>query len=312
MATEIKAKYKSTEVELYAIGDLLFNNLRADLAQFVLKKAKYTALFVDGLDLLRTDAMALPDEEQRNGVHQILKNQLPGVLTPVKDNFNDLKGYIRDAWPNEDPKPRYEAAGLVKYNAIGESNWENVAGLCESMVQFINDGSVELTAPGGMVVTFLNKVKADRDAFKDVYDPFLSSRETGTARAAKINANNTLYDAVIEFFRDGVEMVFRTNDEAKKRYTFSVLKDLVSPPGSASMRVFGKTAADILLANRPVTIKKEGSAAITSTLGVDGIKVFENIDPGKYKGTVEVDGVLIEFEKEVDTGVNARVTVVAP
>ena len=200
----------------------------------------------------------------------------------------------------------------MKYNAIGESNWENVAGLCESMVQFINANRLKLTTPGGMVATFLNKVKADRDAFKNVYDPFLTSRETSTARAAKITANNTLYDATMDFMRDGVEMVFRNSEENKKRYTFSALKNLVSPPGSASMRVFGKTAADVALGNKPVTIKKEGSPAITSTLGVDGIKVFENIDPGKYKGTIDVDGVLIPFEKEVDTGVDARVTVVAP
>ena len=170
--SEIKQKYASTEVELYSITNLGINNLEADLALFALKKAKYTVAFVNTLRGLRTAAMGLPDEEQRNGVHQTLKNLLPDLLTPVKDNFNDLKGYIRDGWPGQDPKPRYEAAGLVKYNAIGESNWENVAGLCESMVQFINANTVLLTAPGGMVGTFLNKVKADRDAFKNVYDPF--------------------------------------------------------------------------------------------------------------------------------------------
>ena len=297
---------------MYAIGKMGIDNLKADIALFAAKKAKYTLIFVNGLYDLRTAAMGLPDEEARNGVHQILKNQLPGLVTPVRDNFNDLKGYIRDGWPDEDPQPRYEAAGLVKYNNIGTNNWENVVGLNESMIQFIADNTATLTLPGGMVGTFAQKVQDDSDAFDAVYEPYLTSRETATARAAKITANNKLYEAVMDFFKDGVEMVFRNDAEAKKRYTFSALKDIVSPPGSASLKILGKTAADVLLANKPVTIKKEGSAAITSTLGVDGIKVFDNLDPGKYTGTIEVDGVLIPFKKEVDTGVDARVTVVAP
>ena len=40
--------------------------------------------------------------------------------------------------------------------------------------------------------------------------------------------------------------------------------------------------------------------------------MFPGLDPGKYTGTIDVGGVPVAFEKEVDTGVNARVTVVAP
>jgi len=309
MATEIKAKYKSSEVEMYAIGELAFNNLTADLAPFAAKKAKYTAPFVTGLRGLRTDAMALPDEEQRNGVHQILKNQLPGVLTPVKDNFNDLKGYIRDAWPDEDPKPRYEAAGLVKYNAIGDDNWENVPGLNESMTQFITDNNATLDTPGGMPATFPTKVTNDATAFDNVYDPFMTSRETATATAAKVKANNKLYDAMAEVCKDGVEMVFRNDAEAQKRYTFAALKDLVSPPGASSLKIMVQNALNVPQPNLGVTIKKIGSAPITKQLDVNGIAVFTNAEPGKYEGTVDNNGTPVPFTKEVETGTDARITV---
>jgi hypothetical protein len=310
MATEIRAKYKCTEVELYAIAELLFNNLRADLARFVLKKAKYTTLFVDGLELLRTDAMALPDEEQRNGVHQVLKNQLPDLVNAVKDNFNDLKGYIRDAWPDEDPKPRYEAAGLVKYNAIGENNWENVAGLNEAMAQFIGDNTATLTTPGGMPATFPTKVTDDTTAFNDVYGPFLTSRETATATAAKLAANNTLHDAMMDVCKDGVEMVFRNDAEGQKRYTFTALKTIVSPPGSASLKVIVKNGADVLQPGKTVRIKKEGSPAITAITNEEGVALFENADPGVYEGEVDTGSGTVPFTKEVNTGTDARITVV--
>lgn len=310
--SEVKQKYASTETELYSIGELAINNLEADLAKFVLKKAKYDAAFVLALRGLRTAAMLLPDEEARNGVHQTLKNLLPGLLVPVKDNFNDLKGYIRDAWPGEEPKPRYEAAGLVKYNAIGESNWENVAGLCESMTQFISANSVKLKIPGGMPLPFGGKVTADGDAFKNVYDPFLTSRETSTARAAKITANNLMYDAMMDFMKDGVEMVFRNSDEDKKRYTFHVLKNLVSPPGSASLKVTVKNGLDIMQPNKNVTIKKAGAAPITLPTDVNGIDLFMNLTPGKYEGEVDNGGVTVKFTKEVGVGTDARVIVVVP
>ena len=207
--------------------------------------------------------MALPDEETRNATHQTLKSLLPGLTETCKDNFNDLKGYIRDGWPNENPTPRYEAAGLVEYNNIGKNNWENVKGMNDNMIEFIADNTAELTTPGGMPATFATKVDDDSTAFKDMYNPYLSSRETGTATAAKLKANNNLYDAVADFQKDGVEMVYRRDEAKQRRYMFSVLKDIVSPPGSASLKVTVKDALDVLVPDRDVKIKRPGEAAIS-------------------------------------------------
>ncbi|MFI5220372.1 MAG: hypothetical protein ACHQNT_12885 [Bacteroidia bacterium] len=309
MAEEIKAIYKCTEVELYSISELAINNLETDLAAFAAKKAKYTALFVTGLRGLRTTAMGLPDEETRNATHQTLKGLLPGLAEPCKDNFNDLKGYIRDGWPNENPTPRYEAAGLIKYNNIGANNWENVVGMNESMTQFIADNTAILTAPGGMPGTFAAKVTTDATAFGDTYSDYKTSRETGTARAAKIKANNNLYDAVVEFQKDGVEMVFRKDEANQKRYIFSALKDIVSPPGSASLKVTIKNALDILIPDKTVTIKKIGSAPIMSRTNAEGVALFASVDAGAYEGEVDNNGVPVRFTKDVNTGVDARVVV---
>ncbi|MEK6616981.1 MAG: hypothetical protein AABZ32_12910, partial [Bacteroidota bacterium] len=130
MAQEVAATYRSTEQELYAIAELGYNNLETDLAAFAAKKGKYTPAFLTALRLTRTQALNLPDKEARNANHQILKNKLMSTfLPPVLDNFNDLKGYIKDAWPSENPEPRYEAAGGTKYAKAAKGNWENVIGL---------------------------------------------------------------------------------------------------------------------------------------------------------------------------------------
>ncbi|MFI5219581.1 MAG: hypothetical protein ACHQNT_08835 [Bacteroidia bacterium] len=309
MAT-LRAKYtRCTESELYAIAELAINNLDADLALFAAKKAKYTALFITGLQTLLTNAKALPSEEERNGMHQILKGQLPGLLAPVKQDFKDLQGYIRDAWPTEDPKPRYEQAGLVSYNKIGDNNWENVGTLNQNMTNFITDNTATLTAPGGMPAGFAAQVGTNFTAFKTVYDNFLVTRETSTAAAAKVTANNALFDAMMDFMEDGTEMVFNRDEANKKRYTFQSLKDIVSPPGSASLTVTVKKGDDTFAATGTVKIKKEGVAAIMAQIN-EGLAAYPNLDTGKYEGEVVVDGVTKTFTKEVNTGTDARITVV--
>jgi hypothetical protein len=313
MAPVVRAKYQCTQDELYAIANLAINNLNSDLTAFAAKKAKYDAAYVTGRRALRTTAMNLPDEESRNGVHQVLKNLLPGLVNPIKDNFMDLKGYIRDAWPGENPVPRYEAAGLIKYNNIREENWEEVVALNQKMIAFVTDFAGPLATPGGMVVGFPTKLTGDRDAFDAVYDPFMSSKETGTATAAKVTANNTLYTGIMEFMKDGVEMIFRNDEDNKKRYVFAKLKDLVSPPGSASLNITLKAqGTNAPMNNITVTIQKDGGLLLTATSNAEGELSFLSIDPAPY--VVKVMGPLgvLILEKDVNTGVGARLEITVP
>ena len=316
MAQEVTSTYHCTELELYAIAELGYNNLETDLTAFAAKKAKYTAAFLTALRATRTAAMALPDEEARNVNHQVLKNNLVTVfLPPILDNFNVLKGYIKDGWPSEKPEPRYEAAGGKKYAKAAGKNWESVVGLNTSMQQFIAAHSAKLTTPGGMPASFVTKVNDDAKDFNDNYELFMKARETGVARGEKITANNLLHKELMAVLEDGAERVWRANAEKRKNYIFDTLKSIVSPPGSASLKVIVIKGDDTVAPNVPVTIKQEGATLATRSAGItlstdkDGVAFFEGADPGRYAGVVTVDGEKINFTKEIDTGVNARITV---
>jgi hypothetical protein len=316
MTTEITSKYKCSENEFYAIVEIILQNLTNDQPAFVAKKAKYTPAFIAGLQGQRTAAIALPDEESRNGVHQSAKNLLPGLVTPCKDNFNDLKGYIRDGWANEDPRPRYEAAGLTDYNDIGVQNWEAVLDLNEQMLDFINDAvnnPILITpGPGGAPATFPAKVLNDANAFEAQYNLFMVSRQTTTARNAKIQANNDLYDAIMDVCEDGKTMIYRNDSGGKKRYTWDTIKNMVSAPGAASLKVTGKHANDTLVTAADVEIKQTGKPAITVQL-VNGFALASNIDPGDYTGKIIIGGnVVATFNKDVNVGTNARIEVQVP
>jgi len=308
---EVKAKYHCTQVELYAIENLAINNLQGNLALFTAESTNYDAALITTLRGLRTAAMELPNEEQRNAVHQTLENLLPDHVTLIKKDFNLLKQLIIDAWPNEEPKPRWEAAGLNNYNNIGERNWEEVVELNNLMTGFITNAvnAGRLAAGGGMVAGYPAQVAANYTAFDVVYQPFLTSRETSTARAAKIKADNKLYEAGTKFRNFGVSVVFANDDENKKRYTFSSLKDIVSPPGSASMTVSAKRPDDTMVQDAVVNIKKEGEPAIVKNIVGGVAAIFANINPGDYAGTVVQSGVTTNFTKTVNTGVDSRITV---
>lgn len=314
MAEEVKAKYNCTQNELYAVLGLAVNNLAEDLDQFTAKSTNYDDAYVLDMRALIDAAVALPDEEQRNGVHENLKADLPALLEPIKQDFKDLQEYIRKGWPNTDPKARYEQAGLINYNKIGVANWEYVKGLNTNMSAFVANASnlALLTTPGGMIPTFVGGIATHYAAFKTKYDLFLSSKETATATAAKIKADNAAYTACMLFMTFGVDSVMRNNAEGQKRYTFSVLKNIVSPPGSAGLTVKVKKPDDTIVTNGTVTIKEEGQPAITVNINADGEGIFPNINPAEYTGYVTVAGVNTNFTKTVNTGTDARITVVVP
>ncbi len=319
MAEEVVANYHATELELYAIAELGYNNLETDLAAFTAKNTKYDAAFVTALRQTRTDAMALPDEEARGAEHEILRNKLVNeFLPPVLDNFNDLKGYIKDAWANEDPKPRYEAAGGTKYATAAAKNWEDVVGLNDSMTSFITANAVLLDDPGGMPGTFEVKVTTDANNFATNYAAFMQARETGVARGEKVTANNLLHEELMNVLEDGAERVFRNDAAKQKNYVFDTLKDIVSPPGSASLRALVLRNDDTPVEAANVTIRLQNAEdpgvvapPITVITDAQGVALFENADPGRYDGsaTSSEGSVTVDFTKEIDTGVNARVTV---
>lgn len=319
MAEEVKSIYECTELELYAIAELGYNNLEGDLAAFAAVSTKYTAAFLTALRKTRTAAMALPDEEARNVEHEVLRNKLvKDLLPPVLDNFNLLKGYIKDGWPDENPEPRYEAAGGKKYPKAAQKNWENAEGLNESMKKFINAHTAKLTDPGGMPDTFPPKVIADDGNFSTSYDLFMQARETSPARAEKVNANNLLHKELMNVLEDGAERVFRNDAAKQKNYVFATLKDIVSPPGSASLRALVLREDDTPVEGASVTIRLKDAELveivappITVVTDAEGVALFENADPGRYNGSAtSSDGtVTVDFSKEIDTGVNARITV---
>ena len=308
---EIPTTYNCTQLELYSIAELCYNNLERDLKEFVAKNTKYTEGYLAELRATRDVAIALPDEVTREAQHQTLGNLLKTkYLSSLLDDFADLKTYIKNGWPGEDNKPRYDSAGQTKFTKASDYNWDVAAGLAKSMVDFITVNSTILKSPGGMPDSFATNAESHKTAFDSNYAEFKKSRETGIASAAKVKANNLLDVQMKDVLEDGATSVYRNNLEKQHEYRFTTLKAIISPPGSASLKVFVERADDTMVVNQLVTIKTAGIPAVTATTNDKGVAIFDKIDPGIYSGTVVINSLTTKFTKDVNKGVDARITVV--
>lgn len=315
MLNEIRAEYPCTGQELYSIGNTIYDNVKGNLAPFTALKAKYTEAYVDGLKAKIATAKGLPDEELRNAAFQTSGVLLKGLEDKCCENFQDLKNYIDDSYARGLRKIKYDAAGAPKYEAAKSGNHEQVAGLNADMIAFlIAENTTLLTNVDGdpnMPAGFKVQVMLDSENFDTEYADFKLARQTTLDTNAKIGANNDCFEEIMRACDDGVRVAAKSADPAgmRKLFTFKTVKDLVSPPGSASLKIMCKLAADgSALAGLMVAIQAAGGAILSRTTDATGAVLYEDIDPADYNVTITGTGIPepITFIKEVNTGTQAR------
>jgi len=309
MAEEVKRKYTCSEDALYEITRRTIASLEHDLADFFAKSTNYTLLYVNMVKGLRTTAMALPNEDQRNATHEATRNLLPGLIEPIKANYKTLQGFIRDGWPTEEPNPRYEEAGLLKYNAIRQSNWEAVVGLQQMMLDFVAVPAnlAKLTSPGGMPAGFVAQLGTDYAPFDTAYTLFGNTIDTTTARNAKVTANNALTLECKKFMKFGVESVYRNNSGQQDLYTWSKIEEQVDG-GMAGIHLLAMNGeADVPEAEVECTWKPDGKEAVTWLTAKTGVGV-QMLEAGEGVLTVKKKGIhMISKRFEIDPGVKKQV-----
>ncbi len=169
MAKPTIAEYKCTKQELYSIAETIYNNLSDNLAAFTAYKTKYNAAYVTALRANRTTAKNLPDVEARNTVSETNRLELIPLAQACTDAFQMLKGYINDAFPEEQHSTKYDAAGQTKYAAATRQNWEELSGMNSSMNSFISTNLTVLTTKDFMPAAFPATVTAATSAFETKY-----------------------------------------------------------------------------------------------------------------------------------------------
>jgi len=90
-----------------------------------------------------------------------------------------------------------------------------------------------------------------------------------------------------------------------------VLKDIVSPPGSASLNVEILFPDNTPAVDLRVTIQSADGTPLVKQTDANGKCKYDSIDPDRYKVTVQVPAGFkaVSMNKDVDTGVGARLLI---
>ncbi|MEI6816033.1 MAG: hypothetical protein WCL14_05440 [Bacteroidota bacterium] len=310
MALETLADYHCTEVQLYGISKAIYNSLAGNLVDFHSYSPSYIIGHVTGLLGVRTAAMVLPNEVQRAEGHEILHTELIAAAKPCTEHFQILKGYIKKAYPST-YNIMYNSAGQGHYLAATHENWVELKGLNDAMNTFLADvvHLAALVASLNMPPAFPATVSTDATSFENLYNAFITAKTTTTAKNAKIAANNVLFGQLMGVCDDGKKVYINDQGQAKL-FTFDTVKELLSPPGSASYKVTAKRAELLtVIEGIIVKIQSKTKPAISVETDVNGVALFPHLDADNYTvivGGVSTPFVVQSFKKDVDTGVNAH------
>ncbi len=302
-------KYTCAQAELYAASPLIWESCGQHLPDFFNFKAKYTQEYVDQQVALIAPAESLPDEQTRNRPTEILSIQLSEKAAELRGEWQKLKRYIEEAYPENLQKPNLEAAGQGYYKAAGNDTWTAVKALFVAARNFINDHLGELQQQGYMPETFRANFNKLGDQFQGLYQNFLDSRENETiGAAAKVRANNDIYRSVIALCKDGQE-IFKNDDALRAQFIFDEVIFKISGGGIAGLsgQVLQKDTKQPIA---DVGVSLSGSDKSTTT-DSSGRYEIRPLAVGKYDVTFQLYPHLTVVERgiQVQTGVVARLNV---
>lgn len=297
--------------DFYEVALLGWDSLNQHLAAFTAFKPKYTKTFVDDRLAELNAAIALPDEDQRDGASRTLNIELQMTATSGLANWQTLKRYISDAYAPDFVKVKCDEAGQKHYQKASQNEWSSVKTLMNDGMAFIDDNLATLTAADNMPPGFQNTFKDAKEAFGNKLQQFLDGEETNTIKAkAKNEANFQCYTRLISMFKDGQE-IFKTDDATKRQFVFETVIGIVSGVDAAGFRGTVKTQEGVPVEGAIIMAVGHDGQAVSDE---DGRYLYKPLPAGTYKTTFTAEGfVTKEVLMEVKTGTvsTANITLIA-
>lgn len=220
---------------LYATCRLLISNCRRKLSDFAEFSAAYTDELLDTLSAQVDQAESLPSEEVRAQEHSQLLEELKPLYKTCQKKMQFLKKYIMLAFGKEFWEMNFASAGLNMYNT--DMNWSEAQNMYVKALQYIANNSAALQANNNMPVAFL-------EGFTDavgVYNAKLASFDTAKVTSAegtdaKIEANNTAYEAVMNKICEVGQAIYNDNETLRGEFSFEKMSETLRPTGPAGLK----------------------------------------------------------------------------
>jgi hypothetical protein len=260
--------------------------------------------------MAEVDAAELMDDfSVRNSKVSYKLLKLKNVAEKSRNKWQDLKSYLRSAFPKSEWAIKQAEAGAVYYSAASQNNWEEITSLLKTGETFISQNNTALLANDNMPIAFFGDFTQIKKDYADALDDFYSEEEAEEDLAEdKIIANNQIYEKLMLMCSDG-QKIFRLDEGKRKQFVFEHILDIVSNNlASLSGKITTSEPLQIL-SDFVVSIKETGEEAITN---VNGVFDFGVIKANTYTLVVSKDDYQTQtiLNVEVKTGTAKIVNVV--
>ncbi len=298
--------YRCSQAELYSICRLGWKSCEQHLNDFADFKARYDYQYIQNQLTAITDAENMADAQARGAISERLRTQLIEKADECTAAFQRLKRYIEDAYPTNQQKTQFDAAGQQYYTRATAYNWDSVASLNASATRFIADYFNDLTANLNMPMSFQSKFDNLRVEFTQLQQDFLNAEEDAIQKTeAKVTANNQLYSDLIKMFKDGQEIF--NKDEAKyKQFVFEQVLNLVGGTSTSGIKGYVTNSnTGQALPNVFVTVIGKNK---TTTTDNEGRYEILQVAAGTYSVEFKLEGyeVNIQANYEIKTGIVSK------
>jgi len=305
----IKQSYNCSQQELYTACRLGWQSCQQHLADFSNLKARYNANFItDRLKEVEI-AASMKDDQARGEQSEVLRINLQDIATTCLANWQKLKRYVADAFPDAEQKPRLESAGQSYYLPASQNNWDSMRGLLTSGSTFIENNFSNLTANENMPDTFKATFNDSKQKFEKIHQDFLDSEESAIINTeTKITANNDIHGKLMSMFLDGQE-IFKNQEAIQRQFIFTEVLNLVSGIGTAGIKGYitnSKTKSPIIGA----TIKL-GQTNKSGISDESGRYEITQVASGKYPIVISAEGYQTTTiaEQEIKVGTVSTLSV---
>jgi hypothetical protein len=153
---------------------------------------------------------------------------------------------------------------------------------------FITQHNAELEANQNMPATFITHFDTEYNKFMALLTTFQQSTEKiGVDTNLKIDANNKIYDSLMEVCYDG-QIIFKNNEPVKDMFTFAHVLSIVSGKGTSGFKGYIVDAKT----NQPLAGVSITSTGFTKTVITDEDGFYEmlQIAEGKYPIAFNIAG----------------------
>ncbi|MEP7171089.1 MAG: carboxypeptidase-like regulatory domain-containing protein [Bacteroidota bacterium] len=220
---------------LYLASDLIIANVRKRLPVFFDYSERYTGTYLDSIATKRATASQLPDEAMRTMRHESVRNELVIVAAVVLKRFRALKRYIALSTAfKSNPETFWKACQWEKYASAANQSWVDVTAIGEASIKFITEELSQLTADHNMPGSFQDLFEADFLVYQNklkLFEDRLQEAKTGTE--SKLDANNELYNLVIQELCLTGQYLFEDSAAISSEYSFEAVSQMLEP-GSPS------------------------------------------------------------------------------